>query len=539
MKIWNKIASLTHLDAGTPTDEIRRSSSGPSLKRWILIILAGIFIAAGVWLVLLIRNWPFTQQAVAQALKDRFARQVRIRSFRPTYFPPGGVAEGVSFLHRRRKDMPPLITVTTLTIRGSYRGLLAFHKSVDKVEISGLKIQVPPKNGDKPGLLPLTNSVSGKTLTIGEITTDGALLEFISKEPGQEPFRLKIDELKLDNVSESGPVGFHAVLRNTVPPGEIRSDGQMGPWNEDDPGSTPVSGSYTYQNVKLGFFEGIKGTLSARGKLHGVIGEINSEGDVDVPDFRITGNSHAIHLSTKYESVVNGTNGDTELDKVQSTFQRTTFLSKGAIAGQSGERGKTVTLEMSAQRARVEDLLRLFASPARPSVIGPIQLRVKVRLPPGAQAFLTRLSLEGDFGIGGERFTNSSVQASVNKLSESAQGESKKEQSEDSETTLSNLKGHVTLKNGIAALSNISFTEPGTLAEISGTYNLLDKSVNLHGVLHTNGKLSDTTTGFKAILLKAVGPLLKKKTITVVPFTITGTSNQPAFALDLAGKRKL
>lgn len=472
---------------------------------------------------------------------DRFARPVEIRSFRRTYFPPGCVVDGVRFLHRKRKDLPPLITVTTLTIRASYGGLLAFRKRVDKVEVVGLHILVPPKNqnGEQPNLLPLTNSVSGKTLTIGEITTDGALLEFISRESAKEPFRLKIDSLNLDNVGESRPVVFHAVLRNTEPPGEIRSDGQMGPWNEDDPGSTPVSGSYTYTNVKLGTFEGIDGTLSSRGNLRGVIREIHSEGDVDIPDFRVSGGSRSIHLTAKYEAVVNGTNGDTELNTVQSNFQRTTFFSKGVIAGQPGERGKTVTLEMSAEHARVEDLLRLFASEARPSVMGTAQFQGKVRLPPGAQGFLRRLTLEGDFGIGGERFANPDVQASVNKLGESAQGESKKRQAEDPQTVLSNLKGHVTLRNGIATLSNISFTEPGTLAEMAGTYNLLNKSVNLRGLLHTHGKLSDTTSGFKAFLLKAVGPFLKEKTMTIVPFTITGTSNQPAFALDLAGKRTL
>ena len=47
-------------------------------------------------------------------------------------------------------------------------------------------------------------------------------------------------------------------------------------------------------------------------------------------------------------------------------------------------------LEMSAQHARVEDLLRLFAGVAKPSVVGPIQLRAKVQLPPGPQAFLRR-----------------------------------------------------------------------------------------------------------------------------------------------------
>jgi hypothetical protein len=234
---------------------------------------------------------------------------------------------------------------------------------------------------------------------------------------------------------------------------------------------------------------------------------------------------------------VNGTNGDTELHQVESTFQKTTIISKGLIAGTPGEHGKTATLEMSAQRARVEDLLRLFAGAAQPSETGAVQLRAKVRLPPGEQAFLKRLVIEGDFGIGGQRFTNPNVQNSLNRLAESARGEPKKEQANDPETVLSNLKGHVAVGGGIATLSHVSFTEPGTLAEIAGTYNLLDKTIHLRGVLHTNGKLSDTTSGFKAVLLKAVGPFLKRKTVTVVPFTISGTSKDPSFALDLTGKR--
>ena len=80
----------------------------------------------------------------------------------------------------------------------------------------------------------------------------------------------------------------------------------------------------------------------------------------------------------------------------------------------------------------------------------------------------------------------------LNRLSESALGENKKQEAEDPETVLSNLKGHVSVKNGIATLSNVSFSAPGTLAEIRGTYNLLDKTVNLQGVLRLNGKSSDT-----------------------------------------------
>jgi hypothetical protein len=522
----------------TITREVRRSGSGTFSKRWLLGIVAALAVVAGVWVFLLIWNWPFKEQAVIKALQDRFARQVEIRGFRLTYFPPGCVATGVSFLHRKRRDLPPLITVATLTVRGSYHGLLT--QSVTQVEVAGLHIVIPPKdqNGQEPNVLPLTNSVSGKNLAIGEIVTKDALLEFLPESSGKEPFRLKVDQLKLDNVGESGPIAFHALLRNSEPPGDIRSDGQIGPWNEESPGSTPVSGSFTYRNVKLGFFQGIEGTLSSSGKFGGTIGQIHSDGDVAVPDFHVSGGSGSVPLSAKYEALVNGTNGDTELQRVQSNFERTTLFANGPIAGKSGEQGKTAALEMSAQHARVEDLLRLFAGVAKPSIVGPIQLRAKVQLPPGPQAFLRRVSLEGDFGIGGERFTNPDVQTPLNKLSESAQGETTKQQAADSQTALSNLKGHVVLRNGTATLSNISFTEPGTLAEISGTYNLLDKSVHLSGTLHTNGDLSDTTSGFKAVVLKAVGPFLKKKTVTVVSFTITGTSSKPAFALDLVGKRK-
>ena len=56
-------------------------------------------------------------------------------------------------------------------------------------------------------------------------------------------------------------------------------------------------------------------------------------------------------------------------------------------------------------------------------------------------------------------------------------------------------------------------------------------------LLHTSGKLADTTSGFKSAVLKALGPLLKKRSITVVPFAITGTSSDPSFALDLDAKR--
>ncbi len=518
--------------------EVHPAGQGWAPRRLWLIIGASLIVIAVIVVIVLACNWPYTQQAVAKALRDRFARTVQIRSFRKTYFPPGCVAEGVSFLHRKRKDLPALITVQTLIIRGSYNGL--FRKRVDEVQVKGLHVLIPPPNpsGQPPNVMPLTTSTTGASVTIGEITTDGALLEFMPRQPDREPFKLYVHRLTLDNVDENGVIPYHAALLNTEPPGEIRSQGKIGPWNEDDPGSTPVTGSYTYEHVNLAVFVGISGTLSSQGKFSGTIGHIDANGEAEVPDFRVSGSSHAVHLISKFQAVVDGTNGDTYLQNVDSHFQRTAVTSKGSVAGHPGQQGKTVRLEMSVNGGRIEDLLFLFTDEKRPSMTGSINLRAKVQVPPGPLGFLRKLDLAGNCGIGSGRFTNPHVQQPVNALTQSADGENKKQQAEDPETVLSEFRGQVSVKNGVATLSHVSFSAPGTRAQLHGTYNLLDRKVDLHGVLYTNGKLSDTTSGFKALVLKAVGPFLKQKSVTVVPFAIAGTSSNPSFVLDFTEKRR-
>lgn len=507
-------------------------------RRWILVSAAVVLPAIAVVGILLAFNWPFSQAAVTKTLEDRFVRQVKIRKFRSTFFPPGFVAEGVEFLHRKRKDLPPLISVETLTLRSGYIGMLRIHKMVNDVQVAGLHVRVPPKNPDaSQQTFPLTNSTSGKTLTIGEITTDNAVLEFLSDQPDADRFILRIDHLTLDHVGENDPITFQARFNNTEPPGEVRSSGQFGPWNEDNPGSTPLSGSYRYEHAKLGVFEGIAGTLSSQGKFSGTLGQIKAEGQIDVPDFTVAGSGHNEHLASSFQAVVDGTNGDTDLTRVESHFGGTTVISQGEVKGHPGQHGKTVMLGMNVPQGRIDDLLRLFTNSPQPAETGNIRLQTKLELPPGPQPFLRRLRMDGKFGIASGRFTSADVQEPVNRLAESARGETKKQQQADRSTVLSNLTGTVSVNGGVAKLSRISFTEPDTVAELQGTYNLIDKKLDLRGVLHTSGKLDDTKSGFKSFVLKALTPLLKKKTVTVVAFIITGTSDKPSFALDLTAKR--
>src|SRR5216684_5805722 len=104
-----------------------------SVARWLPILGLLVAVILGVPMILVIRNWPFTQQALTKVLEDRFARRVEIHGFHSTFFPPGCVAEQVEFLHRFHKERPPLITVRKLIIEASYAGLFSSHKSIAEV----------------------------------------------------------------------------------------------------------------------------------------------------------------------------------------------------------------------------------------------------------------------------------------------------------------------------------------------------------------------------------------------------------------------
>lgn len=66
----------------------------------------------------------------------------------------------------------------------------------------------------------------------------------------------------------------------------------------------------------------------------------------------------------------------------------------------------------------------------------------------------------------------------------------------------STLKGHVVLRRGIATFSNLTFEVPGGLAQLSGTYSLLNERINLRGTLKTDASLADSSRGIKWLLLK-------------------------------------
>jgi hypothetical protein len=150
---------------------------------------------------------------------------------------------------------------------------------------------------------------------------------------------------------------------------------------------------------------------------------------------------------------------------------------------------------------------------------------------------LRKVVLEGDFGVGNGRFTNDHTQHSLNKLSAQARGGSEKD-ADDPATVVSDLSGHVLLKEATATFTDLRFRVPGALARMHGTYNLESQRIDLHGTLLLQEKLSNTTSGIKSFLLKPLEPFLKKNRHggAKLAVSITGTYSHPKYGAHPMGK---
>ncbi|MGH9759667.1 MAG: AsmA-like C-terminal region-containing protein, partial [Blastocatellia bacterium] len=329
-----------------------------------------------------------------------------------------------------------------------------------------------------------------------------------------------------------------------LPPGEIRSEGHLGPWKSSDLGQTPLSGSYTFEKANLRVFTGIAGTLTSEGAFKGMLGDVYADGNVDIPDFELTAKGNSAHLSAKYQASVNGLNGNVILHQVNTSILDTRVTATGSIAEKQGQSGKLTSIDLAVRGGRIQDLMLLFVTKGKPPLNGVTSMRARVTVPPEGKPFLKELQITGDFTIGKGEFTKADTRNSVDLLSQRASGEGKNTkkktaQADDPPNVETNLEGHVVLRNEIARFSNASFHVPGATALMNGTYDLDNDRVRFQGTLKTTAEFSKTTSGIKSILLKPLDPFFKKRPSgSSVPINMTGTYPNLHFGIDLDQDKK-
>lgn len=521
------------------------SASSPRLGRpkrhWSVVAAAAVVLLCVVILgIVYLHNWPFTRQAVMQALEQQAGATIQMSGFHEVYFPhPGCVADGVSFRSATQSAGPPFITIQKLTIVGSYVGLLAHH--ISSVRADGLHITVPPREQAQAAGTPGSVGALRSGITIGELVADGAELD-VATESGKEPLVFRIEKLRLSNLAAGHPMGYQTLVHIPQPPADLTVNGKFGPWQPDNAGQTQLSGNYLVRNMDLGVFNGIAGTLMSKGSFTGILQHVQVQGKTDMPNFGITRSGHSLPLKTEFQATVNGLNGDVAFDPATVHFARTTIVAAGTVAGTSDTPGlgKTLTMQAYSDGARVQDLVRLVIREPVSPMLGAIVFRAKVILPPDDRPFLDKVQLQGDFGIAGGQYTNPDTQKDVDVLSARARGKADQVEDEDDKRgndsydpgrVISNVKGQVAVHNGVAHLSNVTFDVPGASAKVNGTYDLNSERLNFAGQMHLDTKLSKATTGVKSFLLKIIQPLTasKKGKGADVTLEIGGTYHHPTY----------
>ena len=507
------------------------------LWQWVAALaLLAVVAAAGLFSAVIWLGRPESLRARAVAalsrdLESEVSLDALETSFRPS---PRIVLRGLVVRHRGRRDVPPLIQIRSLTVDVSLHGWRA-HR-LDHVNVDGLQIFIPPRTHDSPGTDDNTAKRETAAPPVGEwyidhLTATDATLRIGVREPGKPPRDFYIHHLAMSSVGADRAMTFNATLTNPKPVGDIQSTGTFGPWQKDSPSLTPLEGTYTFSNADLATFKGIAGILTSNGRYGGMLERIEADGITTTPDFRLSVGGNPVPLTTHYQAVIDGTNGNTVLKHIDAVLGQTQMSVSGAVIGIKGVDGRTITLDVDIPNGRLEDLLRLSVKGPSPPLSGGIVVKTNIRIPPGDRDVVDKLQLNGRFRIVAAHFDSLNIQRKLDELSRRGRG---RPDEQGGGKAVSNMSGPFTLKDTAMTFPRLTFGVPGATVKLSGRYHMRRETLDFMGTLSLQATVSQTVTGFKRWLLKPVDPLFTRDGMgTVLPIRIGGTRSDPAFGLDV------
>jgi hypothetical protein len=501
----------------------------------VATIAAGLFAAYVIWDL---RPQRIEDRVIA-ALIERFDSQVTVGSADISVFPAVATSgTDLMFRYQARTDVPPLITIPSFAATAPISGLLGDRLRISSVRLEGLQIYVPPdrlqSNTDDPGVPKPRLRGKIPRLFIGELVSREARLEIASKKPDRLPRVFEIHDLVMNDFADDQPARFQAGVTNPIPRGRVETNGTFGPWRADEPRLTQVSGQYTFKDANLDDIKGIAGILSSVGSYRGTLDRIEVEGQTETPNFSIDLAGQPVPLTTKFKAIVDGTNGDTWLDWVEARLGQSPILASGAIVRTEDVKGRRVNLDVQLRQARMEDLMRLAVKSAKAPLSGRVDLVTKFLLPAGTADVVDRLQLNGKFSLAEAKFANVDVQRRLTSLSLRARGKENPDEEVAGESIVSKMQGTFVLNHAVLEFSNLTFSVPGAMVQLAGTYTLHDEKLDFHGDLMVDATLADMTSGFKSLLARLAQPFFRRKGGgSQLPIKITGPRSKPEFGLDV------
>jgi hypothetical protein len=320
------------------------------------------------------------------------------------------------------------------------------------------------------------------------------------------------------------------VLENPQPRGRIESDGTFGPWNVESPGQTPLQAAYKFLDADLSTIKGIAGTLQSEGAYSGVLERIEARGTTATPAFSLDVGGRPLPLTTRFDVIVDGTNGNTYIQPAEAVLGRATPIRvTGGVVKAEDRRGRTVDLAMKIAAGRLEEVLAL-AVDGPPVMTGRIDLDAGLLIPPGPARVVEKMTLEGRFTLGRTTFRSQAVQAKIDELSRRGQG---RVGDADVARVVSAFSGRFKMADGVITFPSLTFSVDGARVDLAGRYTVHGQRLDFAGRIRLDAGISRMIGGKKGWFLRPFDPLFRRDGATEFPIHVRGTVKKPEFGVDV------
>jgi hypothetical protein len=273
---------------------------------------------------------------------------------------------------------------------------------------------------------------------------------------------------------------------------------------------------------------GIAGHASASGRYRGSFSAIETFGTVVMPDFRAA-SAHTVQLNAAYRVVVNGINGDVNIQDTEVRIGENLIRASGSVVGKPNR----VNLTIATKDGRLQDLLKIVEHDD-PSVVGKVSFHALVNLRSGPGRFLQRLGLKGELSLAEVSFVKPDTQHDMNAFAARVQKDPPGGSNNDPPPVTATASSPTTFNQGVAYFRDIHVALPGADAHLHGTFNLLDARIHFTGKVDLERDISRATTGWKSVLLKPLSPFFRHKDAgAIVSLAVTGTAKKPKITQDM------
>lgn len=544
--------------------------------KWLAISCLVLLVALTVATVIAARRAePFLRSLIVEYLEQKFQARVELDSFHVSLaeglqakgnglriWPPAQVA-GVA-IGGTRIPAKPLIELSQFSFRAPLRYSSGKPIRISLITLRGLTIDIPAKpllthgmstveaapppsaRGSQPVSRSPSSALPGLDLLhfiIGQVVCTGASVTLENRNPAKEPLEFEIQTIKVTHIDANGAMDFEARLTNPRPRGTVITKGNLGPWSVEDPGMTPLRGSYSFKDADLSTFKGISGTLQSTGSYQGPLRNLTVDGVADTPNFALTHFDTPMPLHTQFHATVDGTNGDTWLQPVDATLGHTHFTTQGKIVELPAKPatkdtpalrgGHEIVLDVNVPHGQMADFLRLLTHHDNPMLTGTLQMKASLDIPPGPNPVHERIRIRGSFILDDAQFTNQKVEDRVGELSLRGQGKPHNAQTVAEADVRSTMASNFVMENAIVNLPNLVYTVPGAEIDLRGNYDVDSGGLNFKGSARMQATVSQMVGGWKGVLLKPIDRFFKKDGAgTRIGVHVDGTRQNPHFGID-------